>query len=277
MIDIFTYTNYRTFLKDFFVAEKAKNPHFSYQSFANKAGFSSKSFIPHVIEGKKNLSKDSIHKVGKALKLEEKSFSYFETLVAFTQATTLDQKNFYYNKLLQFNRRNVSKVLQKNQYDFYNHWYHNTIRELVTLYDFQGDYTKLASMVRPAITPKQARQSVLLLLKLNLIKKEGNRYVQTDPSITTGDEVRDLAIQNFHIQNLVMTADAVTTCPPEERDVSVMVLGLSQKGFKLAKEALQQFRKTLAAIAENDEPAQRVYHVNMQLIPTTNAKKAEQL
>jgi len=269
MRDIFSYFNYRDFLRDYYKDQKAKNPSFSYQYLALKAGFKTKSFIPHVIEGKKNLSKNSIYKLAMALKLEKKSFSYFEDLVAFNQAATLDQRNYFFSKLSEYNKRNIARIVQKKQYDFYTKWYHNTIRELVTIADFKEDYIKLARMVKPSITPQQARQSVALLLQLGLIEKKHGRYIQTDRAISTGDEVYSLGIQNFHVQNLVMAADAVSLCPAEERDISTLVVGLSPKGFKTVKEEIRQLRKRLVEIVDLDESAEKVYTINFQLIPTS--------
>ena len=39
MPNIFGYLDYRDFLKDYYLEEKAKSPVFSFQYFANKAGF----------------------------------------------------------------------------------------------------------------------------------------------------------------------------------------------------------------------------------------------
>jgi uncharacterized protein (TIGR02147 family) len=269
MPNIFAYFNYRDFLRDYYIEQKSRNPAISYRYLALKAGFKTKSFIPHVIDGKKNLSKDSIYKLAMALKLEKKAFSYFEDLVAFNQATTLDQRNYFYSKLSEYGRRNIARVVQKKQYDFYTKWYHNTIRELVAIADFKDDYKKLARMVKPSITPKQARQSVALLLQLGLIEKKQGRYVQSNRAITTGDEVYSLAVQNFHVQNLVMAADAVSICPVEERDVSSLVVGLSSKGFKTVKEEIRQFRKRLVDIVDLDVAAERVYTINFQLLPSS--------
>jgi uncharacterized protein (TIGR02147 family) len=72
MPNIFAYFNYRDFLRDYYIEQKSINPAISYRYLALKAGFKTKSFIPHVIEGKKNLSKDSIYKLAMALKLEKK-------------------------------------------------------------------------------------------------------------------------------------------------------------------------------------------------------------
>jgi uncharacterized protein (TIGR02147 family) len=269
MRDIFAYFNYRDFLRDYYKEQKARNPSFSYQYLAIKAGFKTKSFIPHVIEGKKKLSKDSIYKLAMALKLEKKAFSYFEDLVAFNQASTLEQRNYFFSKLSEYNRRNIARVVQKKQFDFYTKWYHNTIRELVTIIDFKDDFIKLARMVKPPITPQQARQSVALLVQLGLIEKKHGHYLQTNRAITTGDEAYSLAVQNFHVQNLVMAADAISICPAEERDVSSLVVGLSAKGFKTVKEEIRLLRKRLVEIVDMDEPAERVYTINFQLLPSS--------
>jgi uncharacterized protein (TIGR02147 family) len=45
MPDIFTYSNSRLFLKDYYGERKKAHPSFSYRYFANKAGFKSKTFI----------------------------------------------------------------------------------------------------------------------------------------------------------------------------------------------------------------------------------------
>ncbi|NLE02187.1 MAG: TIGR02147 family protein [Fibrobacter sp.] len=75
MVNIFNYIDYREFLEDFYHEQKARNKAFSFQFFANKAGFKSKSFIKLVIDGKKNLTEESMEKLNNVLKLSEKSFS----------------------------------------------------------------------------------------------------------------------------------------------------------------------------------------------------------
>ena len=109
------------------------------------------------------------------------------------------------------------------------------MRELVTLVDFKDDYAALAKRVQPRITAGQAQESVGLLLELGLIRKEGSRYVQTDKTVTTGDEVRSLIVQKFHSQNLRLAEVALEKIPPLERDVSCMIVGLSQPGFETVK------------------------------------------
>lgn len=269
MLTIFTYFNYREFLQDFYNEQKSLNKAFSYQYFANKAGFKAKSFIKHVIDGKKNLTADSIEKLNNVLKLKDKSFSYFTDLVTFNQASTIEQRNYYFGKLSQYNKRNAARMVLNQQYDLYSKWYFNAIRELVVTRDFCDDYERLGKMLKPAITAANAQDAVKLLLRLGLIEKKGTRYIQCDPVITTGDEVRSLTISNFHIQNLALAASSIDTIESCARDISCIVVGLSDDGFAHVKQEIQKFRKKLLDIAASDTNVNRVYHINFQAIPVS--------
>lgn len=272
---IFNYLDYREFLRDYYAEQKAVKPSFSYQWMADNAGFKSKSFIKLVIDGRKNLTTESLEKLNLVLKLAEKQFSYFKELIAYNQAPTHALKKYYFERLFRYRKRNPGRLVLQNQYDFYSKWYINTIRELVTFFDFKGDYEDLAKKVQPAISARQAKESVRLLLKLGLIKKTKNGVVQTDPIITTGDEVASLAVQNFHLQNMVLAAESIDTCPSQERDISCLVLGLSKQGYEALKEETQAYRKRVLQIARDDSNLERVYHVAIGVFPTS--RKGEQV
>lgn len=267
MKSIFSYTDYREFLDDFYLEKKSSNPHFSFQVFALQAGFKSKSFIKLVIDGKKNLSERSIDQLNRALKLDEKALSFLKDLVEFNQAHSLQLRNFYFEKMLSYNKRSSARILLQQQYDYFSQWYHSTVREIVSAVDFHDDFEKLGRMIKPAISARKAKASVDLLLKLGLIRKEKSRYIQTDKTVTTGDEVRSLAVQNFHLQNMMLAGESISTCPSADRDISSLIIGISETNFVRIKKEIQQFRKKLLEIS-NDK-TDRVYHLNFQLFPTS--------
>jgi uncharacterized protein (TIGR02147 family) len=269
MEPIFTYLDYREYLENFFAEKKLANPHFSYQVLATQAGFKSKSYIKMVIDGQKNLSEESILLLNRVLKLNEKSLAYFKDLVAFNQAKKLQMRNFYFEKLMEYQKRSTARLLLQNQYDLLSHWYHGAIREIVTRFNFHGDYALLGSMVKPAISSRKAREAVKVLLRLGLIRKNGDTYEQTELTLTTGDEVRSIAVQNFHIQNCLLAGQSIDTCPSPERDISSIIACLSDAGFATIKSEIQTFRKRLLKIIGNDQPGKRVYHINFQLFPTS--------
>ncbi|HAJ79861.1 MAG TPA: hypothetical protein DCO75_08820, partial [Fibrobacteres bacterium] len=53
---IYEYEDYRSYLRDFFSAQKKSNKNFTHRYFAKMAGFSLSSFCLHVMAGRKNIS-----------------------------------------------------------------------------------------------------------------------------------------------------------------------------------------------------------------------------
>jgi len=261
--------NYRDYLRAFYFEKKGSDKGFSYQVMAESAGFSSKSFIKLVIDGKKNLTSESSIRLNNVLKLNEKSFSYFNDLVAFNQARSMRERNENLKRLFSYRKRNPGRLVLQDRYEFYARWYHNTIRELLPIFNFKEDYGLLGKMVDPPISAREARESVKLLLTLKLIVKKGSAYVQSTPLITTGEEVKSAAVQNFHVQNLALAAASIDHCEGPRRDLSCLVLGLSQEGFERVKKETQEFRKKILSIAREDKNPANVYHYATQFFPTS--------
>ena len=266
---IYQYLNYREYLSDWLAEKKRANPAYSYRLLADRAGFRSKSYLAQVIGGTKNLSERAVSALVPVLGLKEKESDYFELLVGFNQARSLVKKNHYFSRLTAIGRSSGSKLIQRSAYEFFSCWYHGTIRELATLIDFKEDYSLLARQVKPRITARQARRSVRLLLRLGLLQRRGNAYVQTDAHVTTGDTVQSLAIENFHLQNLNLAGESLDTAGARERDISCMVVGLSEEGMEKIKSEIHDFRNRLVALIGADTRAARVYHINLQMFPTS--------
>jgi uncharacterized protein (TIGR02147 family) len=269
MPSVFDYLDYREFLREYYSDRKSRSPAFSYQVFAVKAGFRSKTLLHQIIDGKRNISSDALFKIADALDLKGKAFHYFKDLVAYNQARNLKEKDFYFAKLAEYGKRKEATLLMKDQYEFYSRWYYNSLRELLPLAPFGDDFEKVGQALKPAITARQARQAVQVLERLGLIRKVEGRYEQAAKAITSGDEVQRQAVQNFHLQNLILAGESLDTCPGEERDVSSLIVALSPEAFDTIKAEIKRFRKKIAEIADHSADPNRVYHVNFQLFPVS--------
>lgn len=280
-MNIYQYTNYRSFLTDYYEHEKKKNPHFSYQYFANKAGITNKGFVYNIFKGKKNLSKSSILKFTKVIKFTPQELRYFENLVFFNQAKSLDEQNHYYKLMDQIKSENdigsTIVQLQEDQYEYYSNWYNKAIRSLIGLCEFTGDFKWLARNIYPPITVTQAENSIKLLLKLELIEQnDEGRYILKNKSITSGSdfpEVIRLGVLNHHLETMKLAARAIKELPRTERNISGMVLGISEKTYNNICDELTQFRARIAKMAEEDNDADRVYQLNFHFYPMSNQKR----
>lgn len=269
---IFEYLDYREFLKDYYNAKKEANPAFSLRVFSDKIGFKAKDFISRVMNGDKNLSSQSIPKVASGLRLGKHETEFFIALVKFNQAETTEERNSAFGemqavlKVVRFAEK--QHLLGHAQYMVYSHWRHLTIRSLIGMYGFDGDYEALARRVHPRITAEEAKASVKLLEDCMLIKKGKNgKYVLTENAITTGDRTSKLALRGFHQDCLKLAADSIDRDPPGTRHISGLTLGISHEGYERIVERINAFRKEIALIAEEDENSDKVFQLQFALFP----------
>jgi uncharacterized protein (TIGR02147 family) len=271
MKPVYTYTDYRSYIRDFYLEKKKNQESFSYQNFAQKARFRTNSYLIDIINKRKALSKNSILDVAKAMDLKKRETEYFEALVHFTHARTDKQKEFYFSRIRSMAGKTSGKIVEIEQYDFYSKWYHTVIRELVTMPGFNGDFKKLARRVNPPITPGQAKASVELLLKLKMIEKTASgRYRQTDTTLHTGDEIKSFAVYQYQQENLNLAGQALDKVPAQDRDISTFTAGISESCFDTMKKEIRDFRRRMAQLAEDDRDQDRVYHMNLQFFPVSD-------
>lgn len=269
---VFEYLDYREFLKDYYNSKKEANPAFSLRVFSDKIGFKAKDFISRVMSGSKNLSDQSISKVAAGLRLGKHETEFFTGLVKFNQAETTEDRNAAFEemqaalKVARFAEK--QHVLGHAQYMVYSHWRHLTVRSLIGMFGFNGDYETLAKQVRPHITAEEAKKSVQLLEECELIKKDkSGKYVLTENSITTGDRTSKLALRGYHQHCLKLAADSIDRDPPGSRHISGLTLGISQEGYERIVERINAFRKEIALIAEEDQNSDKVFQLEFAMFP----------
>jgi uncharacterized protein (TIGR02147 family) len=278
MPNLFQYDDYRAFLKDYYAEMKKQRPAFSYKYLAGKSGFANKGFLFNIIHGKKSLSKHHIFRIAESLKLNKRETEYFENLVAFNQAETPEEQHHYYERLVNLKGDGESgvQVLRKEQYEFYARWWHATVRSLIDMKGFDGDFKRLSQQIRPGITIGQAKKSVALLLKLGLIRKDAKGQYQVPTKIiSTGKSAPAPGLLKFHLETLDLAKAAIRTLPKNARNVSGLTLGISEGTYHTLCEEIGAFRKRVLQIAGADKNGDRVYQMNFHFFPMSVAEKEQ--
>lgn len=279
MKSLFSYTTYREYLHDYYVERKALDG-FTYRAFAQMMGMNSSSWLLLLINGEKNLTVDSAVRISQALGHQTYETEFFISLVNFTQAKTIESRNHFFGEILAIKKRLSSRkklgitMLAENQYEYYAHWYHPVVRSLVSKIDFQDDYALLAEQLIPVITARQAKKSVKLLERIELLRRNAKgSWEQCEALLSTGDEVDSLSVINYHKQTAQMAAEAFDSCAKDERDISGITMGISAQDFNVIKTAIQLFRKDMMKIAQDSTNEDCVYQLNVQLFPMARIRK----
>ncbi|MCB9073619.1 MAG: TIGR02147 family protein [Bdellovibrionaceae bacterium] len=265
---IFEYDDYRQFLHDLYQFFKNQRRTFSYRYFAQRAGFSSPNFLKLVIEGKRNLSERSIEKFAVAFKLTKIETDFFNILVHFNQSSSEKEKNHWAKQLLDSKGFNKIHPLKQAEYSYYANWYYIPIRELISLKTFQEDPIWIAQQFRPELTVEQVKEALIHLEQLQMIQRNltGNLQ-QKVKSITTGNEVHSNLIRQYHKAMIQKGADSIDLVSREMREVSSVCIPISADKREEIKKRIQEFRREIMAIAENDKDPESVYQMNIQWFP----------
>jgi uncharacterized protein (TIGR02147 family) len=273
--NLLLYSDYRLFLKEYYETHKAANANFSFRFLSQKAGINSSAFYKYIMDGKRNLTKTTILKTCAALKLKDKDAEYFENLVFFNQARTIKEKNAYFDKLTRLRGNYDKRKVQEGQFAFYSEWHHSAVRELLECQRFTGDYQALAKRLSPPITAKQAEESLALLARLGMAKKDAQgRWRQSDPVLTTGGQVDAKVVVEFQRKMLHMAMDAFDKAKAEERLMSSTTFGISGETFDLFKKKIRELKAELLELARLDENPSRAYQLNLNLFPLSKGTQS---
>lgn len=276
MESIFTYLDYRKYLKDFYKTEKESKKYFSYRYFSQKAGIKSPVFLKEVYDGKKNLSRKMIDKFNIALKFNKKESTYFRNLVQFNQATSSIEKQEYYVVLKSLVKSVDQHILKSDFFEFYDEWYTCVVRELITQKNFKSNYELLAKTIYPPITTLQARKSVQLLLKLKLIQRqEDGSYKQTKKDISTGSEVASHIVRNHNIKMLNLAEQAINEIPVTERYCKGITMGINKTTYDLILTETEAYKDRILSIVNNCKEPDEVYELYLQLFPLSRKVKED--
>ena len=270
MKDVLEYTSYRQFIADYYADKKAKSA-FTWQMFAEMAGFSSPVYLKYVSEGRFNLSEEAALRVASAMSLVDYERDYFCEMVRFDHAKTDEDKKIFFNKMLAIASAHKVKIIEADSYRFFEDWKNPVLRELAPSMPGAKPLA-LARACRPEITAAEVTESLSFLVKANLLQKDkdGN-YVQTEKSVTTGPmKATPVAVRTLHRQMGEFALDAIESVSQDERHFSGLTLGITREAYEKIVQEIAECRKRIIAIAREDEATEEVYRLNMQFFPMTN-------
>ena len=270
MINIFEYLNYRDFLKDAYEERHANDWRFSHRFIAEKSGFDS-SMFNKILQGKRNLTDRIIDIFASIFCNGDREKSYFANMVAFNQAKTHSESRQFLEKLVATKECKVED-LAKDQFEYFDHWYHAVVRELVTFYPYVGDDAALGLMVRPPISASQVKSSIALLERLSMIKKneETGFYEQTQGLVSSGTESYSTAVNAYIQQNLDVAQSAMDRFERGERNLSTLAFGCDDETYNELVEMVRRFRREVLAKVQSCKKPNRVFQLGMQLFPLSD-------
>jgi uncharacterized protein (TIGR02147 family) len=267
---IFTYTEYRRFLQDYYLLQKKYNRRFSHRKMARDLGFTSPNYLKLIIDGKRNIGRESLRKITSGVGLNKQESEYFSYLVFFNQARSAVDKNYFFGLIAHMrSHKNVAKI-PADQYEYFGEWYHPAVRELVKGRTDPLDYRLLSRLMGNGVSEAKIRKSVTLLKRLGLLSLDEQwKYRHSSALLNTENEINSFAVRRYHTKVLDIAQDALNEVPPAQREFDQLTVRVSPDMFSKIKGRLQDLRSELLQMIADDraDGSMGIYHLNLQFYP----------
>lgn len=273
-ISIYNYTDYVEYLSAWFEYQKENQYGFSYRSFNQRAGIKSPNYLHRIISRQRKLSPTYLANIVSALGLDENEIAYLELMLKIEKCRNEKTREDLICELVKFRAEQSQGLLTKPMLHYLSRWFYPVIRELIVLHQ-TIDPKILSQIIKPKVAIKDITLCIRFLQQNGFIKKVNKEYIHESPILTTGDEIESDIVSHFHRETLMLTAEELTNMPLLERDVSSLILALSDNSFKKVKKEIQLFRKKLLQISEEEKRPNKVYHVGFQLLPRSDGGELE--
>ncbi len=276
LCNLFEFADFRKFLKEYQEKRQAADRSYTRSRLCKDLGLpNTRSYFNDIIKGTKILSGNYVERFTQAFRMDEEESQYFRILVDFNQSTRSRERELLFDQLIALNRT-PRKVLAPKEYVFYRHWHHTTVFTLMDVMNFSGDYKALARRLLPPITPAEARESIALLEKLGLIRKnEKGFWKATSKTLDSGPYAKDELVKQYQLQCLELAKKSLLMDLKNPRNFSTVTLSVSRNAGELIERKLQKFKAEARAIAHREtEPADRVYQLNIQFFPQSIPEEA---
>jgi len=272
---VFEYTDYRKFLKDTFDAMKAATPKVSYRSIAAQAGINAGNLVK-ILKGERNLTLAAALKLYEVCSFCKKEKEYFQNMLLFCQAKNHAEKKRHFEHMMSFKESKV-RVVEADQYEFYDKWYYTAVREALAFFPFNGENAgALGRLIIPVVSAEEVKKAIELLVSLRLIEKDANGcYKRREALLSSGIGAQSIALNNYIISSMSLAQQAIGR-GEGVMNLSSVTLTMSTEDFIKVEEEIRALRRTIMDMASRSRAPNRVWQVNLQIFPLTKEYVGEQ-
>ncbi|WP_413943595.1 TIGR02147 family protein [Bdellovibrio sp. HCB-162] len=276
------YMNYRQFLADFYQfkrkSSKGSLRAYNYAVFSAAANIKSPNYLKMIIEGKRNLSEDMIGKFGKALGFMKDQTDEFRLLVQFTQATDPAERNMYLKKLSEHRVAGKLKSgeIDRKTWEKVPNWVAWIIYAMVDQEGVSFDTAALKTLLRGKASEDEIETALNTLITSGELRRDEvtGELKKNRSLIESPEEIPVALVRKLQSQLMYLGLESLYQDQPTDREFGTLTMSLTKAEFEEIKFKLRQMRKAFHkdnSIARMKEKGERVYQLNIQLFPVTNA------
>jgi uncharacterized protein (TIGR02147 family) len=270
------FIDYKIYLKRVYQNRKAEQSSYSYKQYAADLGFAAGTLLHQIVQGYRPLTLKTAEKIAEGLELKSSEKRYFFAMIEYAQGKHPIDKDMAFNTMLEIKAETLATEYDQSCLEYFSEWFHPAVRELVAFADFQDDPQWIADTLHPRIRPAQAKKSLELLKKLNLITydEELKRWVQTSAHLATSAQVRGVAFSKFHQSMIDLGKKSLANTKSVDRNINALTVSVDRRTFEKIKGLMEEFNQRLTEVVDECQHPDSIYQLNMQLFPLSRKPRS---
>jgi uncharacterized protein (TIGR02147 family) len=264
------FLDYRLYFRALYLERKATG-NYSYQKFAEDLGFAPTNIMYQILQGRRPLTNKAATSVIKALGLEPGEALYLKNLIAFGNARSPAQREEAFLKLQELKKNSLPDEVDKDMLEYFSVWYNPVIWEMVGTKGFKADPEWISKRIFPHLKPVQAKESLELLQRLNLIAYDEQEKIwkQTRNRIVTPHIIKGMALVSYHNSMIDHAKASLTAISGSRRDISGVTVSVNEEAVQKLRAMIHSFQVQLVDEAEKSGIGDEIYQINIQFFPFT--------
>lgn len=279
------YMDFRQYLASFFEYKRKLTASdirpYNYAAFSAGANIKSPNYLKMIIEGRRNLSEEMVLKFAKALGLNKEATEDFELLVSYGQATDPADRNMFLKKLSEHRVQAKLKTgeIDKKTWEKIPNWAAWVIYAMVDQEGVKYDTKTLKELLRGKASEDEIEQALQSLFNSGelVLDPETQEVRKARALIESAEDVPVALVRKLQAQLMYLGLESLYQDAANEREFGTLTLSLTKQEFEEIKFKLRQMRKQINkdnSIARTTSKGDKVYQLNIQLFPVTNAVSA---
>lgn len=240
----------------------AVNARYSMRAFARDLRISP-SLLSQVLLAKKGLSVKTAEIIAIQLGWNRTESAYFRALVQMHHSRTAISRDIARSTIDQMNAATPVRSLELDAFQIISDWYHFAILQALRIKELNGLPARIAKKL--AIPKERVIQALARLEKLELVRKNKERWEVCEDTVFTPDGVPSEAIKQFHSQVLKKASEAIYQQPVDERHFVSTFIAIDKTALPKIKKRFREFNQSLMDQFGESKTPDEVYSFSFQL------------
>jgi uncharacterized protein (TIGR02147 family) len=262
-VSVYAYSDHRKFLQSTFESKRKDQPNLSLGRFSTLIGFSSANYAGLVIEGKRNLTQETIHRIAKALGMSFEETEWFEAITLLKQSSSEEETRHYRQRLAKLKTLLPLSSARFSPKQLVTHWHYPVILMAVERASRQEAIARVTKIL--PLSESQIGKIIDQLIEGELLIEDGSTY-RLNHSHQVFHDLKSSSVKHkqFLKEQLRLSAFALERCYEKGAKFYSHTFSLSKSDFAVCENRLRALLSEFTALSDASDPDE-VAQLNIQL------------